>query len=392
MAAIPAGGTHPGLPPSSPRGPMNAPKRRKRSMLRRALAFAGPHRPTIAFVLVLTLITAAINAMEPLVLKYIFDGLSDGGVQNVLVTGIGLLVGLALLREAGSAISNWLGWRTRIRIHQHLLEETVRRLHLLPQAAGDREGVGAVMTRLDRSIQGFIGAVSEIAFQVLPALAYLLLAVLAMLRLDWRLTVLVLSFAPLPALIAAWAAPTQTRRERTLLDRWASIYSRFNEVLSGILTVRSFAMEDAEKRRFVARVREANQVVSRGVGFDSVVGAAQSLVVVAARIGALGLGGLLVIRGEATLGTLVAFLGYVGGLFGPVQGLSSIYRTLRTASVSLEQIFSILDREDLFGDAPDAVEAGPLEGGWNSSTSGSPTPAPRPPCSGTSISRFGQAR
>jgi ATP-binding cassette, subfamily B, bacterial len=331
-------------------------------MLRRALAFAGPHRSTVALVLFLTLIVAAINALEPLVLKYIFDGLGADQTTRILATGLAILVGLALFREAGSAVSNWLTWRTRIRIHQHLLEETVRRLHLLPASAGDREGVGAVMTRLDRSIQGFIGAVSEISFQVLPAVFYLALAVVAMLRLDWRLTLLVLAFAPMPALIAALAAPAQTRRERTLLDSWASIYSRFNEVLSGIVTVRSFAMEEAEQKRFMTNVSAANRVVSRGVGFDSVVGSAQSVIVVAARVSALGFGGLLVLRGEATLGTLVAFLGYVGGLFGPVQGLSSIYRTLRTASVSLEQIFSILDREDLFCDAPDAVDAGRLQG------------------------------
>ncbi len=42
--------------------------------------------------------------------------------------------------------------------------------------------------------------------------------------------------------------------------------------------------------------------------------------VTAARLSAIAIGGLLILRGEATLGTLVAFLGYVGGLFGPVQG------------------------------------------------------------------------
>jgi ATP-binding cassette, subfamily B, bacterial len=341
---------------------MTASSPRKRSLLRRALSFAGPHRFMVFLVLILTLVVGAINAMEPLVLKYIFDGLTEDQTVRILTTGLSILIGMAIFREAGSALSNWLGWRTRIRIHQHLLNETVSRLHLLPSSAKEREGVGAVMTRLDRSIQGFIGAVSELSFQVLPALSYLTMALIAMLRLDWRLSLLVLAFAPVPALIAAMAAPNQTRRERTLLDRWAAIYSRFNEVLSGIVTVRSFAMEDAEKKRFMAGVHDANQVVSRGVGFDSAVNAAQSFVVVAARVCAIGLGGLLVLKGEATLGTLVAFLGYVGGLFGPVQGLSSIYRTLRTASVSLEQIFAILDREDLFRDAPDAVDAGPLQG------------------------------
>jgi ABC-type bacteriocin/lantibiotic exporter with double-glycine peptidase domain len=65
----------------------------------------------------------------------------------------------------------------------------------------------------------------------LPALMFLIIAATIMVRLDWRLAVLVIAFAP--ALIATRAAPEQTTRERTLFDRWAAIYSRFNEVLSG---------------------------------------------------------------------------------------------------------------------------------------------------------------
>ena len=50
-----------------------------------------------------------------------------------------------------------------------------------------------------------------------------------MFRLDWRLALLVLAFAPVPAFIAAHAGAEQSQRERTLLDRWARIYARFNE-------------------------------------------------------------------------------------------------------------------------------------------------------------------
>ncbi len=332
------------------------------SRLRRAMAFARPHRWLVVLILILTFAVAAANALEPLVMKYIFDRLGgDGGLRAVLL-GVLMLAGLALLREIGGGFSNWLSWRTRIGIHYALLDATVEKLHRLPHDLHRREGVGAIMTRLDRGIQGFIGAVSEISFNVLPAFAYLVLAVVVMLRLDWRLTLLVLVFTPLPAILAASAAPNQTRREQVLMDNWARIYARFNEILSGIVTVRSFAMEDAEKRRFLQAVGETNAVVIRGIRFDTSVGALQNIAVTAARLFAIALGGLLILRGEATIGTLVAFLGYVGGLFGPVQGLTGIYRTLRTARVALDQIFSILDTQEHIGDAPDAVEVTSLRG------------------------------
>jgi ATP-binding cassette subfamily B protein len=332
------------------------------SRVRRALGFARAHRWLIAIILPMTLMVAATNAVEPLIMKFIFDELAEGGILRALLLGASALLGLAVLREVGAFISNWLSWRTRISIHYGLLDATVQRLHVLPHYAQNREGVGAIMTRLDRGISGFIGAISEIVFNVLPAIFYLIFAIIAMLRLDWRMTLLVLAFTPLPAIITALAAPRQTLRERNLLDRWARIYSRFNEVLSGIVTVRSFAMEEAERRRFLTDVGEANQVVIGGVRFDSTVGAAQNLTIALARIAAIAVGGLLVLNGEITLGTLIAFLGYVGGLFGPVQGLTNIYRIVHNASVSLDQIFSILDAKEPLPDEPDAVEAPPLKG------------------------------
>jgi ATP-binding cassette subfamily B protein len=181
-------------------------------------------------------------------------------------------------------------------------------------------------------------------------------------KLDWRLALLALAFAPLPVLIARRAAPVQVAREKSLMDRWAKIYSRFNEVLSGIVTVKSFAMEECEKQRFLTEVREANGVVTRGVGQDSVVTASQNGVVLMARVAAIAFGGMLALKGEVTVGTLVAFLGYVGGLFGPVQGLSGVYRTLRTGSVAMDQVFGILDAQDHLGDAPDAKEVTQVHG------------------------------
>src|SRR5205085_8778202 len=115
--------------------------------------------------------------------------------------------------------------------------------------------------------QGMWYAVTQEALNVQTALHYLVIAVAVMLRLEWRLAAGVIVLAPLSPLIAAWAAPAQTDRERALLQRWVRIYSRFNEVLSAIVTVKSFAREEQEKQRFIDDVGDANRVVVAGVRF-----------------------------------------------------------------------------------------------------------------------------
>jgi ATP-binding cassette subfamily B protein len=333
-----------------------------RGRLRRSLSYLRPFRGGVAAILGLVLFVGALNALEPLILKYIFDELAGGRRWQAIGLGVGLLVATGLLRDGLGAVSNWLTWRTRISVHYSLMEETVGRLHRLPLSFHREEGVGATLTRLERGIQGFVGMVTDVAFNVIPAVTYLIVSICVMLNLDWRLALLVLAFTPGPALITRWAATYQTVREKNLMDCWVKIYARFNEVLSGIVTVKSFAMEEREKQRFLHDVQDANRVVVRGVGFDARVGLVQNGVILVARVAALALGSWLALRGDITAGTLVAFLGYVGGVFAPVQGLSGTYRTMRTASVAMDQVFHILDTQDHLGDAPDAVEVTGLRG------------------------------
>lgn len=328
----------------------------------RALRYAGPQKKQITVILILTLFIAGIGAFEPLIMKFIFDSLAGDDIFRDIAMGVFLLAFTVLLKETLTGVSNFFTWRVRLRIHYGLLGATVERLHRLPINFHKSQGVGSVMTKLERGIQGFVNTISELSFNVIPAIFYLILAIAFMIQLDWRMTLLVLAFTPIPGLIATYAAPVQKSRERILMDKWAKIYSRFNEVLSGIMTVKSFAMEDREKSRFLQDVKEANTTVIQGVRYDTRIGAVQNLIIASSRILAITFGAYLVFLDEITIGTLIAFLGYIGALFGPVQGLTGIYKTIQTGSVSLEHIFSILDTQDLLGDEPDAIEVDKAKG------------------------------
>ncbi len=336
---------------------------RSQSRLRRALAAVRPHRAPALAIIAMSLTAAAIGALEPLLYKKIFDGLGRGreAFDSVVPWAVAL-GGIALGRELVMGAANWVTWRTRLRLQHRLLDATVTRLHRLPMDYHRGEGIGSVMTKLDRGIQGFVAAFGDTISHLLPAVAYLGMSVIVMLQMSLELTIVTLMLVPIPAAIASFAAPTQVRREARLLERWSRLYARFHEVLSGLVTVRSFAMEDREKSRFLDGVEEANREVERGVGFDTRVSALQNTVVTGARVVAIGYGAYLVVRGATTVGTVVAFLGYVGGLFGPVQSLSGLYSTVRKAAVAIDTVFGILDTQETIGDRPDAIDPGALLG------------------------------
>ena len=333
----------------------------RRRLYRRALGYLRPVLLTAGVAVLLSLLVAVANVAEPLLLKLIFDSLTAGSRRG-LVAGIAFLLAVALLRETFQTFGNWLSWRVRLRLQFDLTEAVVGRLQTLPLSFHRQNRVGATLTKLERGVSGFVNTLSELLFNILPSLFFLASAIFVMLAMDWRLSLVAFAFLPLPLVLSALVTPEQVRRERDLLDRWAAIYARFNEVLLGILTVKSFAKEDEERRRFLKGVREANDVVSRGVLRDSRNGAIRSSITVAARIAVIAYGGLLVLRGEATLGTLVAFIGFVGALFGPVMSLGGVYQAVRRGEAALETVYGVLDAQDRLGDAPNATNLAVTQG------------------------------
>jgi ATP-binding cassette, subfamily B, bacterial len=330
--------------------------------VRQALTFAAGERKAIAVTVGVSLIVAIVAAAEPLVMRTLVDGLwRHAGARTLLLSSAALgllLVGRELLDAAGSRS----GWRARVGLQRALLDATVGRLHALPLSYHRSESVGAIMTRLDRGVQGVGSAFAEVVFKLFPALIYLGLSAAMMARLNGILTCAIMGLMVAPALIGVRAASRQTTRDHALLDRWRKIYARFNEVLGGIATVKSFAMEHEEKQRFMRQVDEANGLVLRGVTFDAGVGALQNVLAGGARILVLAYGGYLTLTGRLSVGALLAFLGYLAGLTLPVQGLTGLYQTLRRAGVSLDAVFTILEAEDRVPDAAHAREASPLRG------------------------------
>ena len=331
-----------------------------------SLTKLAPHckRQTGALIRVGLLATASASlaALEPLTLKALFDGFLAGSALADAALPFAAFVGILLARELIAFVQDRVFWRARLGISFSLLSAMIDRLHALPLSFHRQTSVGAIMTKVERGMGGVTAAFSDFVVQLFPALVYLCVSVVIMFRVDTRLAALVLVFAPLPALIGAFAAREQTQREHGLMQRWTSLFSRFNEVLGGILVVKSFVMEEREKSRFLTGVDEANQLVLRGVRTDSRFNALRNTIITIARIASIVLGGVLVMRDEIGVGTLIAFLAYLVGVFQPVQALTGMYQTLRRATVSAECVLSILEAEGTLEDEPGACDVAPLRG------------------------------
>jgi ATP-binding cassette, subfamily B, bacterial len=335
----------------------------------RILGFLLPYWKTALFILALTLAIASLNSVEPLVQKIIFDSLAKyvtaarvSDHRRFILNAIGGLMLLALLRELVSAGSNYLSWKLRLQTNYKLLDAAVGRIYNLSLSCHQNQTIGSLLTRLDRGINGFSTALFELSFNLLPSLLYVGSTLVLMLYLNWRLSLIALLFAPLPAILGVYAGRIGSQRERRLMARWMEIYSRFNEAMTSIKTVKSFVMEDSEHARFLGEVNRTNSMVSRGVRVDCLFTSSKNILMALGRITVMGYGAYLTLQGQITIGTLVAFLGYINGLFNPMLGLAGLCETLQKAKVYLDTIFEIIDAPPKILDSEDAISMDAVEG------------------------------
>jgi ATP-binding cassette, subfamily B, bacterial len=328
----------------------------------RWLAMLRPLWKPAAVVLVLTLLTAGIQAVAPLIQKHIFDSLAGkhsffDGLSPVefVIWAVAILVALNVVAEIISFATNCLSWGLRLKTNFNLLDKVASHLYRMPLSYHHKQPVEVIRTRIDRGVNGFCNTLFDITFGILPQVMYLVCTVVFMLM-SWKMSLVAFIFLPLPAVIGRYSGRIISEREKLLTERWASIFSRFNETLQLIKIVKSYTRENAERTRFLSEVADAHGVVRRGVAVDSALGAGKHFSMVLGHIAVLGYGSYLIHTGEITIGTLVAFLAYVGGLAMPVLGLAGMYEAFCKAKMYFGIVQEVLDEKNEVPDAPNAKD------------------------------------
>ncbi len=171
------------------------------------------------------------------------------------------------------------------------------------------------------------------------------------------ITLLALALVPLFLLPARWMGRRLqglTRRQMVLnAELGNQMTERFG--VAGALLVKLFGRPEEEHRGFAEKAASVRDIGVQIAMANRYFLTALTLVAALATAITYGLGGNLVISGTLTLGTLLALVGLLAQLYGPLTALSNVRVDVMTALVSFERVFEVLDLPPLITDAPDAV-------------------------------------
>jgi ABC-type multidrug transport system fused ATPase/permease subunit len=319
---------------------------------------ARPYRLRAILAVVTLVAFTGVALLPPLLARAAIDsGIDEGSLQTITLVVVAFLataVAVFGLSAAQTYFTGWVGERgladLRIELFEHL-----QRLSL---GYYERNRTGAIVSRITNDVEALDLLVTDGVSSLVQNTLVLGGTVIFLFFLDWRLALATLVILPLMGLATAWFRSRSNHAYRRVRERLGLVTATLAEDISGMRVVQSFTREPTSQTTFRGvneRYRESNYetVVLNGIYFPAV----DILSAVATAI-VLGFGGWLVVEGDMTAGTLVAFLLYLANFFDPVQQLSQLYNTFLSATAALDRITAVLDEEP---DIVDEPEARPLE-------------------------------
>lgn len=337
----------------------------QRPDLRRVLSLFRPYRGTLAGVLTLIVIGAAVGVVSPFLVREIVDVALPQQRADVLAWSVGGLIAVTVIASALGVTQSMLSARVGQSVMHDLRVSVFSHLQRMGLGFFTRTRTGEIQSRIFSDIGSMQAVVTSVMTQIVSSGAGVAMALVAMFALDWRLTLFSLIALP----FAVWMNRRVGRRRRTIVkarqEKAADLSAGIQESLSvsGILLGVTMGRTRALSSAFATDSRELADLEVR----SEMAGRWQMAVftTLMALFPALTylLGGHLLFgdpEGQGvTIGTLVAFIALQSGLFPQINGLLRVATQVNSSLALFARVFEYLDASILISDAPDALALDP---------------------------------
>jgi ATP-binding cassette, subfamily B, bacterial len=322
----------------------------------RLLRHSLTYRKWLAVLFACALVSAAAEVSLTLVTKVAIDDLATGALDRSLwVYGAAYLGTITVM--AGCVWSFiYCGGIIATGVSHDIRREGFRRLQELEYAYFDKRSTGWLMSRLTSDCDSLSQVVAWGLLHLVWGTLMVVLIGVVLVVLHWQLAVMVLAVVPALIAVSIYFQRKLLESSRDLRRLNSLITSGFNEAIMGVKTVKAMVRESRNLEDF--------SQVTHGMYRASLRNALQSAFYMpivftlgsAATAVVLWRGGVDVLAGGMTLGTLVAFLSYSGQFFNPVNQIARILTDMKSAQAAAERVMSLLEAEPQIGDTP-AVRA-----------------------------------
>ena len=324
-------------------------------MDRRAFAFLVPYWRRLVLVLAISLISTATTLIIPYLSKDLIDHALIGRDLNALRRIVYWFAALGVLGFILNVTSGLRYTRVSAEILFDMRLSLYAHLQRLSPRFYARTRLGDIVARLNNDISEIQRVAAEAALAWVGNVLFLIGSLVMMVWLDWRLALIALAPLPISLFALAYYRKKLEGRVAELRQRSADIGSFLIETLQATSLVVASNAQQREQDRFRGLNGAFIDALMRMQRVTYFAGGLPGTVLSIGSAVAFFYGGLRVIEGTLTLGTMGAFLAYQMRVFAPAQALMGLYASLTTAKVSWSRVLEILDAPIDVVEAPDAT-------------------------------------
>ncbi|MEN3333328.1 MAG: ATP-binding cassette, subfamily multidrug efflux pump [Blastocatellia bacterium] len=336
-------------------------------LMRRLLRYLWPYKWHALVALMLTILSAPLVLAGPPLIKAAIDLFMDpnrdpakiGGFTKFLkhtadyfgfssdYQGLAFIAIVFLLANIAAFAVQYTQAIVMQAMGQYIMydlrKEIFAHLQRLPVQYYDHNPVGRLMTRLTTDVDALNEMFTAGVISIFGDVAMIFYIVIFMFEVNWQLALVSFSILPLLVALTTWFRLGARSSFRAVRVRIARINAFLQEHITGMPVVQLFNREAKEMRQFDQINNAHRQANIDTIFYYAVFYPAVEI------IGALGIGLIIwygggqVVRGVATIGTLVAFIQLARNFYEPISDISEKYNILQSAMASSERIFKLLD-------------------------------------------------
>ncbi|MFE9493307.1 ABC transporter ATP-binding protein [Streptomyces collinus] len=315
--------------------------------VRRILRLFRPYRGRLAIVGVLVGASSLVSVATPFLLKETLDvAIPDGRTGLLSLLALGMILS-AVLSSVFGVLQTLISTTVGQRVMHDLRTAVYGRLQRMSLAFFTRTRTGEVQSRIANDIGGMQATVTSTATSLVSNATSVVATIVAMIALDWRLTIVSLLLLPAFVWISRRVGNERkkitTKRQKQMAAMAATVTESLS--VSGILLGRTMGRSDSltasfaeESERLVDLEVRSNMAGRWRMAVITIVMAAMPAVIYWTAGLALQVGGP-----EASLGTIVAFVSLQQGLFRPAVSLLATGVQIQTSLALFQRIFEYLD-------------------------------------------------
>lgn len=287
-----------------------------------------------------SLITTLAGLLVPVLTKNLVDGFSAASLSVPLMIGIGAaFIFQAIISGVSIYLLSFVGQKIVARLREKMWVKLIR----LPVSYFDKQSSGETVSRIVNDTSVVRDLISNHFPQFISGIISIIGAIVILLIMDWKMTLMMLISVPLTFIIMMRLGRKMAKISRGLQDETAAFTGNIQQTLSEIRLMKASTAEQHEESKGVIGINNLLGFGLKEARITALIAPIMYLVVMIVIVMIIGYGGMRVASGTMSTGSLVAFLLYLFQIIFPITSFAMFFTQLQKAKGATERIIDILN-------------------------------------------------